>query len=407
VTSATEIPVNRATFKTDGAPAMLAAAYLATVPLLIGWFLPFVVAGFGAMGFSEQQSGLLVSADMLGYTVGTLAASPFLSKLDWRRASTVLLLAIIAANLIACELAHFPGLFSIRLCAGLASGGLAAIALGACAQGDNPGSTYGLWQTFQAMAAAGAGLALPTLIEIWTARVAFVVIAAIAAAGLLLVRLIPHRANGPPPAVAAGRATASGALGAVSMAIAAIFLFLAATTAVTAFLERIGTGMGIAPRVIGFALSAAGAASLVGGLLATKMGDHRGYLGPTLVGGTLAALAYVAYVIGPIGVSTLVSGTVVYFGAYSYVSAYFMGTLAIADQSGRAVAIGNGALGGGITLGPVLGGWVMEATNSTAVLCWVAAGMTALSCPASTISSVGDFHFFGLRPSSVVHRRAV
>lgn len=360
-------------------PATLAAAYLATVPILIGWFLPFLVAGFGAMGFTQQQSGVLVSADMLGYTVGTLTMSPLLGRVDWRRTAIILLLAIVFANLVACRVGGITGLCCIRVCAGLASGALAAIALGACAQDADPGSAYGLWQTLQAIAAAAAGLTLPALIDSWTNRGAFVVIALLAAAGLLLVRLLPHRAIVGTSADTRAQTRPSSGPGKIFLAVLAIFMFLGATTAVTAFLEPIGTDMGITPRVVGFALSAAGAASLVGGLLATKMGDRAGYLGPTIAGCLLASLAYVGYVVGAPGLLTLTVGTVAYFGAYSYTSAYFMGTLAVADPSGRAVAIGNGALGGGVTLGPVLGGWIMQATSSTGVLCWVATGMTVLS----------------------------
>lgn len=372
------LEVDRSHESTNTLSAMVAAAYLATLPLLMGWFLPFAVAGFSTtMGFTEQQSGLLVSADMLGYTVGTLVTSPLLDRIDWRRACGLLLIVVTLTNLLACAMTGINGLLTVRVCAGLASGALAAFALGACAQSDDPGSTYGLWQTFQAIAAALAGITLPGLIESWTARVVFVLIAILAVAGLLLVQFIPRRPI-QSEVVSNSARPVNSRLFKIAMAVFAVLLLLGATTAVTAFVERIGTQMHVTPQSIGYALSAAGLASLAGGLLAAKLGDRWGYIGPTSAGSALAALAYLTYAIAPSSAATMVAGTVLYFGAYSFVAAYFMGTLALADSSSRAVAIGNGALGAGLTLGPILGAAILSWTGSTDILCYTAAAMTLL-----------------------------
>jgi predicted MFS family arabinose efflux permease len=364
----------------DSVSAIVTAAYLATVALLIGWFLPFVVDGFAStMGFTERQSGLLVSIDMFGYTVGTIIAAPLLIRISWHRAAFAFLLGIIAANLASCVVRNLPQLLATRGCAGLASGALAAVALGACAQRKNPGSAYGLWQVFQAIAAAGAGFALPGLIEAWTTRVAFVVVAIFAAAGLLLVRFLPahavrkveNRSERFVPSRVGGPT--------LGLAIAAIFLFLTGITAVTAFLAPIGADMHLAPHTVGVAFSIAGVASLLGGVAATRTGDRFGYIGPTALGCLLVSLAYVGYLFANGTAAILIVGTALYYGMYSYVLPYFMGTLAVADPSGRIVALGNAALGAGVTLGPALGGSLLETTGATAQICYVAIGTTVLS----------------------------
>jgi MFS transporter, DHA1 family, inner membrane transport protein len=366
--------------ESDGASGFMviaALAYLATVPLLFAWFMPFIVAGFSSnMGFSERSSGSLISADMLGYTLGTLIAARFLQKLNWRRLAQGCLVAVITAYLIACAVTGLHALIAVLLCAGLASGLLSAVALGASGRLGSPEWAYGLWQVFQALAGMFAGLALPGLIAQWSTAAAFAVIVVAAVIGIPLTRAVPLGAPQAPSGTLI--AQPGGSNGSVALLALGIFLVLGAIAATATYLVRIGAIAGLNGHTVGLALSAGGVASLVGGAAATRLGERFGRIAPTLVGCSFLCVAYIAYASEGAGAGVFICITALYYGAYSYVVPYFLGSLASADASGRSVSLGNAALGAGMTIGPGLGGWIVAGT-SVAALCYVAASATAMA----------------------------
>lgn len=84
----------------DGEVARVLLAFLATAGIFYVNIMPAIVDGLiEGLNFSNRQAGLVASANTYGAAFGAFTIVFFVKRLDWRKASYILLFALMAMDL--------------------------------------------------------------------------------------------------------------------------------------------------------------------------------------------------------------------------------------------------------------------------------------------------------------------
>jgi MFS transporter, DHA1 family, inner membrane transport protein len=338
------------------------------IPLLVG-------AMVSDRGFTDQQAGLVASADLAGYAVMTFITAVFLIDRDWRRLALGGVGIMFVANLMSTTVASAGAFAAVRFLSGMGAGVLAAIATVSLGRTQKPDRSYGL--LFAACLLFGtAGLwGLPLLLEHTGLNGAYVVIAALAIvtgfASRWLRQVAP--ASHDPASGAATRGTSLAA----ALILVAITLFWAHQNALYAYMERIGSASGLSAQFIGFTLGLANLTGFVGATLVAWLGTRYGRLLP-LLALTVVQLACVWMLSGTVQSTGYLVAIGVISLSWNIVNPIQIGILASVDQRGRWLALSSTVIGAGLAIGPALGAVALGRGDYSSVL-WLVAGLAVAS----------------------------
>lgn len=338
------------------------------IPLLVG-------AMVMERGFSDQQAGLVASADLGGYAVATFCTAMFLINRNWRRLALVGVAIMFAANL-ATTTANTAGAFAaVRFLSGVGAGILAAIATVSLGQSDKPDRNYGL--LFAASLLFGtAGLwGLPLLLGRAGLNSAYVFIAVLAVIVGFLSASLP--ATGSPQPKVQGAVAPKQAWVMAGLVLLSITLFWVQQNALYAYVERIGNASGLSAQYIGFTLGLANLTGFAGASLVAWMGARFGRFLPLAIS-TVIQLACLSALSGTVNSSSYLIALGVIALAWNIVNPIQLGILASVDQGGRALALASTAIGVGLAIGPALGAVVLQGTHYSSIL-WLTACLAVVS----------------------------
>ena len=332
------------------------------VPLLLG-------AMVADRGFTEQQAGLVASADLAGYAVMTFITAMFLIRRNWRRLVLVGVAIMFAANLATTFVSTAGAFAGVRFLSGVGAGILAAIATVALGQSDRPDRNYGF--LFAASLLFGtAGLwGLPLLLERSGLNSAYVFIALLAVVVGFISTFLPA------PRIAqtstSQRAPGRREWMLSGLVLLSITLFWAQQNALYAYMERIGNASGLSAQFIGFTLGLANLTGFAGATLVAWLGTRFGRVWPLLVS-TAIQLACLWALSGTLGSSGYLVAIGVISLAWNIVNPIQIGILASVDADGRALALASTVIGVGLAAGPALGAVVLHGNDYAGVLSLVA-----------------------------------
>lgn len=314
------------------------------IPLLVG-------AMVTDRGFSEQQAGFMVSADLAGYAVATLIAALVLNQVRWRYMCLAGVGAMLAAN-IATTLIYDAHLFAaIRFASGLGAGVLAAIATVSLGQTDKPDRSYGLLFA-AALLFATAGLwGLPLLLAAFHLNGAYLLIALLAFLTGFAVSALPDGHAGHPPL---GPSPSRDRWLPAGTVLASILIFFADQNAVWAYIERIGNSAGLTTKYIGFSLGVATLTGFVGAALVAWAGKRLGRLVPILMATLMQFVCFVA-LLGHVSAIAYLSSMAVLALSWNVINPFQLAILADVDPTGRALALAATVTGIGLAVGPAIG----------------------------------------------------
>jgi predicted MFS family arabinose efflux permease len=338
------------------------------IPLLLG-------AMVSERGFTDQQAGLVASADLAGYAVMTFITAVFLIDRDWKRLAIAGVTIMFLANLASTSASSAGTFAAFRFMSGVGAGILAAVATVSLGRTEKPDRSYGL--LFAACLLFGTvGLwGLPLMLERTGLNGAYVVIA-----GLAVVTGVVSRGLAQAPPRAAGADTKSsrqgGSLAAV-LILLAIAMFWAHQNALYAYVERIGNASGLSAQFIGFTLGFANLAGFVGASLVAWLGTRFGRLLPLLVL-TTVQVGCVWMLSGHVNSSTYLLAMGVIALSWNIINPIQIGILAGVDQQGRWLALSSTVIGVGLALGPALGAAALRGEGYASVL-WLVAGLAVAS----------------------------
>ena len=358
--------------------AVTAAIVLAVAATAVFGVQPlFVGAAAEELSLDDRQIGFLAGSDLAGIALASLLAPLWLARVRWRPAAAVALAVLALGNLASAWAASYPLLLALRLALGLAGNGLALTV--AFAALDRSRATARHWAIFVAgnILAGTVGLwGLPYLIPTWGFRPVVLALAACALVALPFFRWLPEGGEEPQEPETEVDAAGARSRTQVVLALAAHGLFFAGGGAVWAFIERIGDAGGLGATAIGGTLARAMPISVFGAGLAAWAGTRFGYVRPLVLTGMVFAAA-MALLAGSLTALTYGTAACLMFIAWNAVAPYQMGLISEHDPAGRNMALAPVVKAGGIALGPVIAGLVLDGSSYEPVV-WIGGSFAGL-----------------------------
>jgi len=161
------------------------------------------------------------------------------------------------------------------------------------------------------------------------------------------------------------------------LALAGIFIYTVAESALWAFGYYLPVEAGVPEELVGAILSSTVLMGLAGGAVAAWLGTSRGRLMPIIVGSLVSVAGRWLYIHSSTSEMVFLAGLLWGLGYY-FVTPYQVGLLASIDRSGRLAVAAGAATNFGFAVGPGLAGRALESLDPTAFL-YVVVGGTAMS----------------------------
>lgn len=304
----------------------------------------------------------------------TLPAHWWLPRTNWRVMASCAGLLFIAANVVS---GFVSGYYTLMVCRGvsaLGGGSLMILCLSAASFTTNKNRIYGLWVLGQLVIGALGLWLLPPLFEQFGLASAYWLLAAWMVVFLPLARAFPARQ---PPAKAPVRsATALPRLEAV-LGVLALLTFYIGLSAVWTFIGGIAKAAGLSAAMAGEVLSVATLFGIAGASVAALVGRRSSRM--MLLGGYAAMVVAIGLLYGSPALVRFIVAAFVFKFTWTFVLPLVLATLAAIDRTGNLMNYSNLVNGGGLAIGPVIAGYLLDATHDFNLLSIYGGAVVAVS----------------------------
>lgn len=366
------------------APNSFAARVLVAILTTAGLFyvdiIPALVIGLqDGLGFTPQQAGYVVAANVYGAAAGGLLAVFLVARLAWRLASVTALLLLICVDAVSTQVSSPDVLLALRLLDGLIGGVLVGLGYSIIARMHAPERTFAMLLAIQ-FGLGGLGVfLLPPLVAQHGASILFLALIAFSVLALLTLPLIPEHGLQPTelrnPSTSHARTLHYAGFVA---GLAAVFLFQAASMGITAFVFNIGRKQGLP---IEFVSTQAGLAHIVAAGGALLVFGKRGSM-LIIAAGIVMAIAARSLFLGSdaLTFAIAISGAA---ATHAFVLPYLLGLCASFDQRGRLTTFAGFISKLGLASGPALGALLIGGGEYGRLVTVALVGLAAAGCAAS------------------------
>ncbi|GAA3743326.1 putative MFS family arabinose efflux permease [Spinactinospora alkalitolerans] len=319
------------------------------------------------LGLSPTQTGDLFAVELGATSIASLPALYWIRKANLRMAALAFGLVFTVGSVVSAFVAGFETLVLVRAVTSFAGGSLMVLTMSLAAQARNRDRVFGWWAVGQ-IALGAVGLAvLPPLFGAFGVGAFYLFMAVLMALSLPLIRFLPMR-----PLT---RSMEDGPMGdaqnpniaKVVAALVACLLFYVALISVWTFMGGFAEAAGIAPETSSRILSTATIIGVVGSFGATMVGGSINRR-ISLLGGYCAMALSITLLFGVDNALRFGAAAAILKFAWPWTLPFLMSTLADLDPLGRATNLANLAIGGGLALGPLMAGRVVEATGGFGAL---------------------------------------
>lgn len=369
----------------DPASLVVGAIAAQVVGGLVTQMSPFMIGGLmDGLSLSERDAGFVVSVEILTLAMTAIAIAPILPKFSDRRVGLTAVALTLLAQGASIFIASLPLLTVLRGIAGIGEGAIYAVSLSVVAsRSSNPDKVYGYFQVAWALGSAALFAIGGQLTAAFAQRGIFALTTGVTLALAPLLLLIPDACAKSDEGVAEDAARTSPTLGV--MTLAAIMVYLTASSAIYVFSTPLGERAGLGTSAVGYALSVSTLVGLAGAGAATALNVRWGRTIP--ISGFFVGFALVVLVLclsrNPTAyVIALAASVVIYY----FSMPYLFGLAAALDRSGRWAAAAGSAYLLGFAAGPVFAGVVIAGAGyaGLAVVCVAitaaAWGLTMVVC---------------------------
>jgi predicted MFS family arabinose efflux permease len=304
---------------------------------------------------SPAAIGLYFTVEQGGMCLATLPAIWWLTRVSWRRAAVVAATVFVVANLASTQAGSLVWLLPLRAVSALAGGSLMVLSMTIAARAPASERLFGLWVLGQIVVGAFLLYALPRLFAASGLWVLYLILAVLMAAVLpLVLGTLPERIavqRSETPAERLPRWT-------VVTAIAAVLLHYVAYGGVWPFMMRIATEGGGDAVASGGVLAVATLFGFGGASLATALARRRGQ--GVIAAGYLGLIIGIALLLRDPAGPCFAVGAFLMKGGANFTVPFLLGRVASLDRDGRLMSATNMAIGGGLAIGPLAAGLIIQ-----------------------------------------------
>ena len=340
---------------------------------------PFLISGSIRIGhLSVEAAGWIGTASLAAVAAGSMLLSPLLGRIPLRRAAMAFSLMTMASYLLMAVAKSFLAFMILAIAAGGACGCLLACMAMVVAATPDPDRSYGIIYASTGIFFAALLFLLPTVGELVSPAMMFVLIAAVALLAFPILSRV--RVGGDVGDAGSGIEPASINWAWVGLLIFVMSIAFPVYGGTYGFAERKAVEVGLTSVQAGMVISMATLLSIVGTVCVATVGTRFGRLAPTL---TVMIVATVAY--GLTLRSTDPTGFIIGFLIFGLMqlalNAYFFGLASALDREGRVAALLQGyslipyALGPGIFGSLTEGGALTSLAAPAVVINLVATGL--------------------------------
>ena len=361
---------------------------LFAVGLLPFYLLP-VWAGvlYEFYAFEPWQVGMLLAADTGGGTIASLAARFWITRANWRRAVLSSLSCAVLVNSLSIFSDSFTALFLLRILAGIAAGCFMAVVYAMFSSSENPDREFSIALALQVLLGAAAIYSMPIFLKHFGPGSLFAVVAMVTVAPMLVAANCPPGGDSD-TAKSPSLRNISHYVWAGLAAIALVFLSL---SCIWVAMERLGSAAGFDGSVVTTVLAASMLFSFLGAAapaITTNLTTRKVQLSVSYV-----SLAIAIFTVGNNSTVLLFAlGVCLYNFFYSFIIPIQTAWLAQSDLSGATAVLVPVAQGLGVTVGPIVGGYLVGDGNFTGVIvassAFLALSYICAKCAGDPIRSV-------------------
>lgn len=323
--------------------------------------------------FSPQQAGYILSIEMWGFAVTTIAMIWLVSRFDWHLMLRCALGLIIFANLGSIGLENETAFTGSRFLAGLGSGVVVSLGFATIGRLPHPDRNYGIMVACVLTYGAVALQALPSLFRMAGFSGLTVWLAIFAGVALLFSRALP-RTNVAAVPEGVGQNLSGHAQ---YFALAAMLFYFIAQGAAWSYMALVGKAADLTPEDISTALAVSQFPGIAGAIFAAFLGNRFGSLPPLLFGISSGIIALLALLTNfTAGVFLLLVG--LFNFAWNLTHPYLLGFMARLDPYGRVVVRATAMQKIGLAIGPLAAAGVISSDEFSNAI-WLASAALALS----------------------------
>ncbi|RWB54835.1 MFS transporter [Mesorhizobium sp.] len=339
---------------------LASALWIGSVGLLILGLQPVLLGTLYSEGHvTGDELALVATAEMIAIAIGSAIVAMLLPARSMRWKSAVLLVLLALANFWTAYAASPNALIGARTLAGLAEGGLVAVATELIARSRRAERIGGYFVTLQTLAQCALALLL-ALYAVPAAGSAggFIALGVVCLLSLVVAWTVPDDYADLPKEEHFANVLTIPAI----TALLSIFCYFMFFGTVWAFLEPLGAEFGIDGRTVGLMVSASLAAQVVGAMTATVFEAHIDYRLAITVIGAVAAVTSALLASGP-GLLVFWAVALVMGFILLFIVPYQIRLAITADETRTAVLLVPAAQLFGLAIGPIAASLLIDGDN--------------------------------------------
>ncbi|MDE1927717.1 MAG: MFS transporter [Burkholderiales bacterium] len=345
---------------------MLSASLASTIGGLPFNSLPVMLGSLAdSFGLAPKAVGLLGSICFAGYLIGTLGAPFWINRLNWRWLTLASAVGSAGSFALSAAVKDLTLLYGVWALIGFFASTMTCLGMRILSDLPNKVRAFGVRQGIELSVTAAVLFALPPLIiAVWKYPGGALALAAVVALlGVSALWLPTHPLVPVAPALRGRRALPLAAW----ITMATFFVFLTGNIALWAFVERIGSGRGIAPAQMGLVFAVlkllGGAAAFAVAWVGERAGPRRPHW--VLLCGIGLGLALLA---SGGGFQPFALGAWIWEFSFTCGCVFQAAAIARSDATGRAVVLIPAVFAFSSMVGPGLAGQLAAGGDYTGVL---------------------------------------
>lgn len=320
-----------------------------------------VVAGQLAVefGMGPVQIGQLFTTELGANSLATIPAWYWLSRFDWRKVSWVAAIVYILANIASAMVSEADQLLLLRAVSGLAGGSLMIVCMTTASMMAKPDRAYANWVVGQLILGAAALALLPTLFESYGLSVFFICLAVLMAFSAPLIQYLPHGKSAADIRHEAEQQSYPLAFKGL-IGLAAILVFYISLNGIWTFMSAIAGASGINTKDSGNIMAIASLLGIAGAMTAAFLGGKRNSFHTPLIIGYATMVAGILLLLATPSETRFTIAAFAFKYAWTFALPFILASVAALDRSGHLMSFSNLVIGGGLALGPIIGGYLIE-----------------------------------------------